>query len=263
MVERAAQAGLAAIALTDHDTVSGVPEALEAGGSLGVRVVSGCEFSVAADWGELHVLGYFLPIDSDMVELFLARCRDDRYRRANSMVHRLRGLGISVDFERVLETARGGAIGRPHVAQVLVESEAVQGIQEAFDRYIGRGKPAFVAKNLPSFRDVAELVHRAGGLVSAAHLKDRGSRRALRRLQAQGLDAVETRHPSHSVQVRANLTEHTMALGLLQTGGSDWHGDAGSEPFVATIGSQQVPLEWLVLMEQRCGEKGLERHAQR
>ena len=263
MVERAAQVGLTAIALTDHDTVSGVPEALEAGKRLGVHVVSGCEFSVAAGWGELHVLGYFLPINSDMVETFLVRCRDDRYRRAKLMVTRLQGLGVSVDFERVLETARGGAIGRPHVAQVLVDCGAVEGIQEAFDRYLGRRKPAFVAKNLPSFRDVADLVHRVGGMVSAAHLKDRGSRRALRRLQIQGLDGVETRHPSHSAEVRANLNEHAMALGLLQTGGSDWHGDSGAEPAQATIGSQQVPLEWLALMEQRRQVGNVKEQAQR
>ncbi|NNG17235.1 MAG: PHP domain-containing protein [Gemmatimonadales bacterium] len=263
VVERAAKAGLTAIALTDHDTVSGVPEALEAGNPLGVRVVSGCEFSVAAGWGELHVLGYFLPIHSDLLESFLARCRDDRYRRADRMVTRLQGLGVSMDFERVLETARGGAIGRPHVAQVLVDCGAVNGIQEAFDRYLGRGKPAFVAKDLPSFSEVADLVHRVGGLVSAAHLKDRGSRRALRRLQAQGLDAVETRHPSHSAEVRGNLAEHATALGLLQTGGSDWHGDAGTEPFPATIGSQQVPLEWLALMEQRRQEGSVKEQAQR
>ena len=263
MVERAAQAGLTAIALTDHDTVAGVPEALGAGKRLGVRVVSGCEFSVAAGWGELHVLGYFLPINSDVVEPFLTRCRDDRYRRADRMVTRLQGLGVSMDFERVLETARGGAIGRPHVAQVLVDCGAVSGIQEAFDRYLGRGKPAFVAKNLPSFRDVADLVHRAGGLVSAAHLKDRGTRRALRLLQAQGLDAVETRHPSHSTNVRANLADHAMALGLLQTGGSDWHGDDGAEPTQATIGSQLVPEEWLALMERRREEEAVKGQAQR
>jgi predicted metal-dependent phosphoesterase TrpH len=263
VVERAAQAGLAAIALTDHDTVSGVSEAVETGSHLGVRVVSGCEFSVAADWGELHVLGYFLPLDSDVVESFLAGCRDDRYRRANSIVNRLQGLGVAVDFERVLETARGGAIGRPHVAKVLVETEAVGGIQEAFDRYLGRGKPAFVAKNLPSFREVADLVHRVGGLVSAAHLKVRGSRRVLRRLQAQGLDAVEIRHPSHTAEVRGNLSTHARALGLLQTGGSDWHGDAGEEPSPATIGSQQVPLEWLTLMERRRQEGSMKEQAQR
>jgi hypothetical protein len=237
--------------------LSGVPEAQETGKRLGVWVVSGCEFSVAAGWGELHVLGYFLPLNSDLVEAFLERCRDDRYRRANTIITRLQGLGLPVDFERVLETARGAAIGRPHVAQVLLECGAVDGIQDAFDRYLGRGKPAFVAKNLPSFRDVADLVHRVGGLVSAAHLKDRGSRRALRRLQVQGLDAVETRHPGHSAWVRSNLNEHAMALGLLRTGGSDWHGDAGAEPSQATIGSQQVPAEWLALMEQRREEKNV------
>lgn len=263
VVEEAAQAGLAAIALTDHDTLAGVPEALEAGRRLGVRVISGCEFSVAAGWGELHVLGYFLPLDAEVVDSFLARCRDDRYRRANAIVARLRALGVPIEFELVLETARGGAIGRPHVAQALVQCEAVAGIQEAFDRYLGRGKPAFVAKNLPSFHQVAELVHRVGGLVSAAHLKDRGSRRALRRLQVQGLDAVETRHPGHSDEMRANLASHAAALGLLQTGGSDWHGDDEAGPAQSRLGSQRVPEDWLTLMDRRREAAHAEQQAQR
>ncbi|HSM17817.1 MAG TPA: PHP domain-containing protein [Gemmatimonadales bacterium] len=257
VVERARQANLAAIALTDHDTLAGLTEACEAGEQVGLRVVSGCEFSVAATWGELHVLGYFLPSGSEEIETFLAARRDDRYRRAGGMVSRLHGLGVKIEFDHVLETAGGGAIGRPHVAQALVDRGAVRDAQDAFDRYLGRGKPAFVAKNLPRFRDVADLVHRVGGLVSAAHMKDRGTRRALRRLQEEGLDAVEIRHPSHTPEVRTALAAHAADLGLLPTGGSDWHGDAGSTPSLTTIGAQQVPEEWLHQLERRREERAV------
>ncbi len=255
VVERARDANLAAIALTDHDTLAGLAEAREAGERVGLRVVSGCEFSVAATWGELHVLGYFLPSESDEIETFLAGRRNDRYRRAGGMVSRLHSLGVTIEFDQVLETAGGGAIGRPHVAQVLVNRGAVRNVQDAFDRYLGRGKPAFVEKDLPSFRDVADLVHRVGGLVSAAHIKDRGTRRALRRLRDDGLDAVEIRHPSHTPETRTVLAEHAADLGLLPTGGSDWHGDAGSEPSLATIGAQEVPEEWLNQLERRREER--------
>jgi predicted metal-dependent phosphoesterase TrpH len=249
-VARAGAAGLAAISLTDHDTVAGVPAAVAAGERLGVRVVSGCEFSTAAPWGEMHVLGYFLPTDSPSVETFLERRRADRVRRGRAMVDRLREMGVTLDFADVLRHARGGAVGRPHVARAIVSSGGAAGVSEAFDRYIGRGRPAFVEKVLPSFAEVAELVHSVRGLVAVAHLKDRGTRAFLERLKGQGLDAVETRHPSHDPDTRARLTAIALALGLLRTGGSDWHGDPEPGETHGALGSQEVPLEWLERLDQ-------------
>jgi predicted metal-dependent phosphoesterase TrpH len=250
VVERARAAGLAAISLTDHDTIAGVPGAVAAGERLGVRVVSGCEFSTAAPWGEMHVLGYFLPSDSAPLEAFLERCRADRVRRARAMVDRLRVMGVSLDFDDVLRQARGGAVGRPHVARAIVRAGGAGGMSEAFDRYIGRGRPAFVEKVLPTFGEVAELVHSVRGIVSVAHLKDRGTRSFLERLKTQGLDAVETRHPSHDPDARARLTDIALALGLLRTGGSDWHGDPEPGESHGALGSQEVPLEGLERLDQ-------------
>jgi predicted metal-dependent phosphoesterase TrpH len=251
VVSRARAAGLAAIALTDHDTVAGVPAAVAAGGRFGVRVVAGCEFSTAAPWGEMHVLGYFLPTDSPLLEAFLEHRREDRMRRGRAMVERLRGMGVTLDFDDVLRQARGGAVGRPHVARAIVLSGGAAGMSEAFDRYIGRGRPAFVEKVLPTFAEVAEVVHSVRGLVSVAHLKDRGTRSFLERLKGQGLDALETRHPSHDPDTRARLTDIALALGLLRTGGSDWHGDPEPGESHGTIGSQDVPLEWLERLDQQ------------
>jgi predicted metal-dependent phosphoesterase TrpH len=251
VVERAAAAGLAAIALTDHDTLAGVPAALEAGGRLGVKVVGGCEFSVSAPWGEMHLLGYFLPGESLELEEFLVRCRSDRVRRAQEMVRLLQGMGVSIAFDDVLVAARGGALGRPHVARAIVRSGAATDIHQAFDHYLGRGRPAYVDKILPSLREVAELVHGVGGIVSAAHLKDRATRAVLERFREDGLDAVEVRHPSHSPEQRARLTGLANALRLGRSGGSDWHGDQLTDTDHATIGSQQVPAEWLELLAAR------------
>jgi predicted metal-dependent phosphoesterase TrpH len=245
VVRRALTAGLRAIALTDHDTLAGLPEALEAGDRFGVRVVAGCEFSVAAPWGEMHVLGYFLPAQSRDLESFLERCRADRLRRAQEMVLQLQRLGLDLSFESVLQESAGGAVGRPHVARAIVRHGGATDPGDAFDRLIGRGRPAFVEKVLPSFRAVAEVVHAAGGLISAAHLKERGTRAVIERLQAEGLDAVETRHPSHDPDLRSRLTDIAIQLGLLRTGGSDWHGDPGPGITHASIGSQRVPREWL------------------
>jgi predicted metal-dependent phosphoesterase TrpH len=250
VVARASAAGLGAISLTDHDTVAGVAAAVAAGERLGVRVVSGCEFSTAAPWGEMHVLGYFLPTDSSILEAFLERCRADRMRRARAMVDRLRDLGVALDFDDVLRQARGGAVGRPHVARAIVRGGGAAGMSEAFDRYIGRGRPAFVEKVLPTFAEVADLVHSVRGLVSVAHLKDRGTRSFLERLKGEGLDAVETRHPSHDPDIRSRLTDIALRLGLLRTGGSDWHGDPEPGESHADIGAQEVPMEWLERLDQ-------------
>ena len=249
VVQRALRAGLGAIGLTDHDTVAGIPAALAEGERAGIRVIGGCEFSVAARWGEMHVLGYFLPADAPLLESFLERCRADRLRRAQEMVHQLQRLGVQVSFESVLEQSAGGAVGRPHVARAIVRHGGARDLDDAFDRFLGRGRPAFVEKTLPSFSQVADVVHAVGGILSVAHLKERGTQETVERLKGEGLDAVETRHPSHDPDLRARLTDITLRLGLLRTGGSDWHGDPEAGVTRGGLGSQQVPMEWLTRLD--------------
>lgn len=251
VVRVAAEVGLATIALTDHDTTAGLAEATRAGAALGVRVIGGCEFSVQVSWGEMHLLGYFLPADDPTIEAFLLEARADRERRARGMVTRLAALGIAITSEDVLRESEGGAIGRPHVARALHRLGHVPTIQHAFDRYIGRGRPAFVEKTLPALREVADLVHARGGVVSAAHLKYHGTKTTLAALQAEGLDAVETRHPSHDGERVAEITEAAMALDLARTGGSDWHGEMDPLGTHAMLGAMQVPDAWLEALEAR------------
>lgn len=245
VVETAATLGLTAIALTDHDTTAGLAEAHAAGVRLGVEIVGGCEFSVGVEWGEMHLLAYFMEPGDPEIEAFLTWARGDRSRRARDMVSRLIGLGLAVSYDDVLRESGGGAVGRPHVARALYLRGHVHTIQQAFDRYIGRGRPAFVEKDLPPLAKVAGLVHARGGVVSAAHLKSQGTLANLTRLKAQGLDAVETRHPSHSGDQLANITDAALALGLARTGGSDWHGESEAAGAHSQLGSQQVPDEWL------------------
>lgn len=241
----AARIGLAAIALTDHDTTAGLAEARAEGERLGLEVIGACEFSVAAPWGEMHLLGYFLEPGDPSVEAFLAHARDERARRGATMLDRLHALGIALPPGALEEESAGGAIGRPHVARALFRHGHVSSVQAAFDRYIGRGRPAYVPKSLPTLHEVSILVHEAGGVVSAAHLKSHGTRDALAALQADGLDAVETRHPSHDGERVAVITDAALALGLGRSGGSDWHGEQDPIGTHATLGSQRVPAEWL------------------
>jgi len=251
VAHRAHGAGLAAIALTDHDTTDGVPEAARAGETLGVRVVSGCEFSVKAPWGELHLLGYFLPPGHQQLEEFLAATRAARQRRAEQIVGHLRRLGVAIDLSDVLAAADGGALGRPHVARVLVELGASTDINDAFGRYLGRGRPAYVEKPLPTLRQVTDLVHTVGGVAVAAHLGDRGSEGQIRQFQADGLDGIEVRHPSHSEATERRLAALAERLGLAISGGSDWHGDVELGDSHAGLGEMDVPLEWLEKLDQR------------
>jgi hypothetical protein len=251
VVAAAATLGLTALALTDHDTTAGLAEAREAGLRLGVEIVGGCEFSVAVPWGEMHLLGYFIPPDDAAIETFLTAARSDRGRRARDMVTRLVGLGIRISDQDVLRESDGAALGRPHVARALLQLGHVQTVQQAFDRYIGRGRPAYVEKQLPTLSDVARLVHARGGVVSAAHLKSFGTVANLGPLKEQGLDAVETRHPSHSGDYLANITNAAAVLGLARTGGSDWHGESDAGGTHSALGSQQVPDEWLIELRER------------
>ncbi len=251
VVACATSAELTAIALTDHDSVAGVAEAVTAGEAAGVRVIAGCEFSAAAPWGEVHILGYFLPVGDETVEAFLDRCRADRRRRAEVMCGRLQEIGLAVSFASVLEEAAGGAIGRPHVARAVVRAGGAEDVNAAFDLYLGRNKPAYADKVLPTFAEVADLVHTAGGIVSAAHLRDRATRPYLTRLKAEGLDAVEVRHPRHASETRSRIAGLATVLDLARTGGSDWHGDIGPGEGHGSLGSQTVPEEWLERLESR------------
>ena len=255
-MRRAAAVGLAAIALTDHDSLDGLPQATQAARAAGVHVVAGCEFSVKASWGEMHLLGYFLPHAEAELERFLSVQRSRRATRMAEIVRRLNGTGVTVTLEEVGKLARGGAMGRPHAARALVRRGMVRDVGEAFDRYLGWKRPAFVPKDLPAAADVIALIRQCGGVSSAAHLKDRAVRANLEQLRDIGLDAVEVRHPSHDEPTSARIARLAEEFDLLPSGGSDWHGDAGAEePHRALLGSVEVPIDWLERIERLHAER--------
>lgn len=234
-------AGLAAIALTDHDTVAGIEEAATAAGALGIRLVPGVELSAVEGTVETHLLGLHLSRPEE-IEAGLAALREMRRERAERMVARLNELGVRITFEAVLEQAAGAAIGRPHVARAMVQEGWAKDLRDAFDRYLGNGRPAFVAKDHLSMADAIAMIHRAGGLAVMAHPGHAGTLARLEALAAQGMDGVEVLHPSHGAEDVARLRTVAEHLGLVPSGGSDWH---GASEGARTLGAMHVPAEWL------------------
>jgi predicted metal-dependent phosphoesterase TrpH len=247
VVEAARAAGLTAMALTDHDTVGGVAEAQAAGERLGVRVVAGAELSAHLFGEEIHLLA--LHIDRvDVIATELTRFRDDRVTRAEQMVARLGQHGVTVTMDDVLREAAGGAVGRPHVARAVVASGAARDVREAFDKFLGDGRPAYVDKPRLEARDAIALAHAAGGIAVWAHPKGEGRREKVEPLVAAGLDGLEVLHPVHNADDRARLQALADFFGLVVSGGSDWHA-VPDHPRV--LGLMQVPLAVLERQDER------------
>ncbi len=250
VVAAARAAGLAAVALTDHDSFAGIPEAREAGASLGVRIVCGVELSATEGERETHILGLHMSKASKM-ESHLATFRASRGERAERIVQTLHGIGVYLSLESVLEVANGGAIGRPHIAKAMVESGWARDVRDAFDRYLGNGRPAYVAKYRLGMADAIRLIHEAGGLAFLAHPGVDGTRARMESLATMGLDGVEVRHPGHHAHDTARLSALADHFGLLPTGGSDWHGAAEGP---RALGCMRVPSEWLEQHDARLAQ---------
>jgi hypothetical protein len=241
------RAGLSAIALTDHDTVAGIAEAAAAAATLGVRLVPGIELSAVEGDAETHILGLHLS-DTHELESTLVGLREMRRSRAERMVARLNDLGVRISFTAVLEQAAGGAIGRPHVARAMIAEGWAVDFRDAFDRYLGSGRPAYVAKERLAVADAISLIHRAGGLAVLAHPASAGTRDRIEAFAREGIDGVEVRHPSHSGEDIARLSALVEHFSLVPSGGSDWHG-ASEGP--RTLGMMRVPADWLARQDGR------------
>lgn len=241
VLEAAKAIELAAIAITDHDTVDGLPEAIGAGQRLGVRVVPGVELSTHFEGDEMHMLGLHMS-DLSVLTTALSSFKLGRVDRSEQMVATLNRAGIPVTMEAVLRQAAGGAVGRPHIARAMVEGGWVSEFREAFDKWIGAGKPAYVAKEQFAIADAIALVHKAGGIAVWAHPGEYATLNRTTKLAKLGLDAVEVLHPSHPPYVQNKVLNVVNELTLLPSGGSDWHGTTDG---YRRLGGQQVPMQWL------------------
>ena len=241
VVAAARRARLSAIALTDHDTLAGVDEAVAAGDAAGVRVVRGVELSAHDGPAEIHILALHVSRPAPL-ESRLSAFRGARELRARKIVDRLQSLGVNVEFDSVMTEAAGGSVGRPHVARAMIRAGSVRDTREAFDRYLGSGRPAFIPKDRLEIREAIALAHSAGAIAIWAHPGAEGYRARLEPLVEMGLDGLEVRHPGHASEDVKRLGALAEFFGLLSSGGSDWH---GAPEGTRTIGCMHIPHAWL------------------
>jgi predicted metal-dependent phosphoesterase TrpH len=237
-VRLAKEAGLAAVAITDHDTVAGIAEAMEAASEHGIEVIPGVEVSSVANGQDIHVLGYFVPYQSQTFEDKLRELRETRHKRNELMIARLRELGIPITLESVYRRKQGPDknIGRPHIAEELMELGVVSSIDEAFHKYLGREGAAYVNPPRISPQEAITLIKEAGGAAVLAHPGLYDDDDLVQELIRFGLDGIEVWHPDNDENDRERYRRWAEVHGLVMTGGSDFHGWRGEEPFHAMLG---------------------------
>jgi predicted metal-dependent phosphoesterase TrpH len=228
LVAQAASIGLAAIALTDHDTLSGVPHALNSRRNQAIQVIAGVEISAEYEPGTLHLLGYF-PAYPDGLELALNEVQAARKKRIPKVIEKLNALGCILTEEDVMTEAGEAQIGRPHIAKALLKKGYVRSFDEAFDEYLGKGKKAYVPKEKMTGEKAISLIIRYGGLPVLAHpytlsLSTKEMEAFIIGLKEAGLAGVEAYYPDHTPEQTARYASLASSLGLLVTGGTDFHG---------------------------------------
>jgi predicted metal-dependent phosphoesterase TrpH len=253
LVREAVRRGVRILAVTDHDSVEGVPPAfLAARDHPLLEVVPGIEINTDAPGGEVHVLGYFLDYEAGWLQDLLREFRVERAARVHRIAERLAALGHPIDAEEVLALVQEGSAGRPHVAQVMVRRGYVGTVREAFDRFLAAGKPAYVPHRKLLPREACEVIRRARGLAVVAHPGfHEDPETMVRELAATGLlDGVECYYAEHSPEQTARFLGLCAELALVPTGGSDFH---GPKVRAATLGQPPVPWEAWEALRRRAG----------
>jgi predicted metal-dependent phosphoesterase TrpH len=226
IVRKAANLGLAVIAICDHDTVNGLEPALTEAASLPhLRVIPGIEVSTHAPGNEVHILGYFIDHTDTRLQDILASLRNSRRERARAMTGRLGSLGVNIDWQRVKQIAGSGSIGRPHIAQAMLEKGHISSIKEAFTYYIGQGGPAYVERHKINPVEAVALIKKVGGLPVLAHPTTINEPEVMvSHLKKAGLVGLEVYYKDYSKDERQRLARLAGKYGLIGTGGSDYHG---------------------------------------
>ncbi len=264
LVARVAAAGITTMSVTDHDTVAGLAEVGVEAAARGIRLVPGIEITSVADGRDVHILGYFFDPESGPLLTFLEGQRALRVSRVREIGARLTMLGMPIDVEALVTTAAtrpGSSVGRPQIARALVAASHVASVQEAFERWLATGLPAFVPRTGPSPSAVVDVIHAAGGVASFAHPAVTKRDELIRPVADHGLDAIEVFHSDHSPQDEADYRGLAIRLGLLISGGSDFHGEdppvppAPSRARRNSLGVVSLPAEAFAALEARAAQR--------
>ena len=240
--------GLAALALTDHDTVEGCQRAANACAEAGIEFLPGTELTAEQDGYELHILGYLVDLDNERLLTEIARFQEVRQNRIREMVTRLNEVHVPLTAEAVFALANCRAPGRPHVARALVQAGLCENLDEAFERFLKKNRPAFVPKFKMSAADAIELIHHAGGVAVLAHPGLNRTDEVIPSMVEAGLDGIECFHTKHSTAMAERYLQIADRFRLLVTGGSDCHGLSKGKPL---IGSVKLPYQHVGILRSK------------
>lgn len=250
-VQRAASRALKAIAITDHDTVAGVEEAIEQGHKSGVEVIAGVELSAVAGDKSIHILGYGLQVESPLLLKSLEEIQAARNKRNRDIIDKLKEMGFEVSMDELQNRSREGQTGRPHLARLLHQKKVVRNSGEAFSRYLGKNGSAYVARKTLAAEEAIRIIKGAGGLAVLAHpltmgLDDKDLALLIEELKNSGLAGLEVLYPNHNRDSQERLLELSKKFNLLITGGSDFHGKNKPNIRMGRVsGNQTIPYKIL------------------
>lgn len=252
VVCRAKTAGLKAIAITDHETTAGIAPAQEEGRRLSLEVLPGVEMSTEHKSCEVHLLGYLMDYTNPVFLSFLELLKQKRKDRVERIAARLRDLGVQVTLDQILAAAGKGSVGRPHVARALIKSGLVQSVAQAFEQYLGTGRPVYVPRFKYSTSEAINLIRKAGGVTVLAHPVLDNSEDFIPEFVKDGLQGLEVYYPGHSPETINRLLETCRLYNLVSTGGSDFHGDQARHGY---IGEVTVPYQSVVNLKKCAGHE--------
>lgn len=260
LVARAAAAGLKTISVTDHDTTAAIDEVKAAAASKGIRVVNGIELTAIDHGRDVHMLGYFFDVASQPLAALLMSQRALRVMRVREIATMLAKLNMPIDVESVLLSAAarpGSSIGRPQIAREMLRAGHVQSVQEAFDKWLANGRPAFVPRTGPSPSEVVGCIHQAGGVASFAHPGVTKRDELIKPLVDRGLDAIEVYHSDHTADDVIAYRGLAVRFGVLMSGGSDFHGEEGKPERAhrAVLGGVMLPRADFDALEKSASAK--------
>ncbi|MEW5948908.1 MAG: PHP domain-containing protein [Thermodesulfobacteriota bacterium] len=259
LVRKAKECGLKAVAITDHDTVEGVGEALAEGERLNFEVIPGIEISAEIPSGSMHILGYFIDHNSSELLAVLRKLQDSRETRNHRIIEKLHSLCMEVSYAELLQVAGGGQVGRPHIAELLVRKGFVRSLKEAFDIYLKKGRPAYVEKFRFTPAEAVKIITRAGGMAALAHPGSLNKsleevEKVVGELEADGLKGLEVFYTEHTPEQTRGYQRIAGRHHLIPTGGSDYHG--AYKPGIELgrgRGSLRIPYALLADMKKKMG----------